>query len=158
MEIRRLEKTLMYDGIAFFRYRLEYPAAEEGAFPDFAKAMTESYRDYLEGDYFLGLCQAYDADTTRRKRFRHQIVQVTQRALVREEGELLSLCFCVEEDNNSCQFGWTFDRKRGIVMTLGDFGLKSKGMKTMKCFYRNASRYTVFDRMGKVIKKFEINP
>lgn len=158
MEIRRLEKTLMYDGIAFLRYRLEYPAAEEGDFPDFAKAMTESYRDYLEGDYFLSLCQDYDADTTRRKRFRHQIVQVTQRVSVKEEGALLSLCFFVEENNNPCQFGWTFDRERGIVMTLGDFGLKSKGMKKMKCFYRSESRCTVFDRKGAVIKKFELTP
>ncbi len=155
MEIRRLEKTIFYDGIAFLRYRLEYPAAAEGEFPDFAEAMTKSYRDYIEGEYLHSLCALYDADTTRRKRFRHEIVQVVQRAFFREEGKFVSVAFNVIENNFHFQFGWTFDREQGIVMALRDFGLKPKGMKRMNLFYREGGRYTVFRRDGTVLKKLD---
>ncbi len=115
METVCLENTLCHDGVALLHYRLLCPPCE-GPF-DFALPMTEGYRDYLEGAFFASLSAAYDADATRRKRYRYKTLEVSQHFSVREEGVLVSISFFVHEGARCFSFGVTMDPVQGVAVT-----------------------------------------
>lgn len=150
MEI--LEKTLYHDGIAFMRYRLAYPSGEDFLF---AERMTKGYAAYLEEDYFVRLCARYDADTERRKRFRHKLVQVTQVCRLYQKGGLCSLCVHLNEGENAFAFAFTWDKERGVLMRLRDFGLKRS------CggggFYYDGRFVYIFSKKGTLDEKIVID-
>lgn len=151
----RFEKELWYDGIRFMAYSLEYPY-EEGVF-DFAKAMSEGYRDYLEGDFFKGLCDEYDADPERRKRYRHALVPVRQTCKIYREGGLLSVYFHVTEDRAVYDFGFTFDESRGVVVRLSDLVAKATRQKRKSMIYLDGENLFVFGKGGKIVEKMKVS-
>ncbi len=152
MEI--LEKTLYHDGIAFMHYSLTYPSGEEFLF---AEEMTRTYAAYLEEDYFKKLCDLYDADPERRKRYRHKTVQVMQTCKLYREETIVSLCFHVSENEETYAFALTWDHEAGVVMKACDFGVRNKRMGASRSiFYDGVSLY-MFSKKGTLMKKITVN-
>ena len=149
-----LEKTLYYDGIAFMRYSLAYPSGEEFSF---AEEMTRTYAAYLEEDYFVKLCAIYDADTERRKRYRHKIIAITQTYKLYREETLISLCFHVRENQDAYAFAFTWDSEKGIVMSPFDFGVRSGRLGRKKSIFYDGEFLYVFSKKGNLINKILIN-
>lgn len=149
METRTWERVLFYDGIAFMHYCLEYPEGE-GLL---AKEITAGYRDYLEGAFFEGLCRQYEADTTRRKRFRHKPVSVTQRMRIYEGEDYVSFFFDVCENGARCLFGVTMEKTTGLVMTPRDFGVKNRKKRKTALFFHNGKELLLFDKHGSLTQR-----
>ncbi len=149
-----LEKTLYHDGIAFMRYSLAYPSGEEFSF---AEEMTRTYAAYLEEDYFIKLCSVYDADSERRKRYRHKIVQVVQKYKLYREGMIVSLCFHVSENEHAYTFAFTWDCEKGIVMKPCDFGVKRLCIGARKSLWYDGEALFIFSKKGDLDKKILIN-
>lgn len=150
-----MEKELWYDGIKFMAYSLEYPY-EEGIL-DFAKKMSEGYRDYLEGDFFKALCEEYDADPERRKRYRHTVVPVRQTCKTYREGALLSVYFHVKENRAVYDFGLTFDEGKGVIVTLSDLVKKAKRQTKNRMVYLDGQNLLVFGKDGTVAEKMKVS-
>ena len=148
MEI--LEKTLYHDGIAFLQYRLAYPSGEDFSF---AEKMTRGYAAYLEETYFEKLCAVYNADCDRRRRFHHKLVQVTQTCRLYQKGNLCSLCVNLTEGDCAFAFAFTWDKERGVLMKLRDFGVKRSGGG----FFYDGRCVYIFSKKGTLDEKIAIS-
>lgn len=148
MEI--LEKTLYHDGIAFMRYSLSYPLGAEFAF---AEEMTRGYAAYLEGGFLADLCAIYDADSARRKRYRHKLVVVKQSFRLYKAGEILSLLFQIKENEKEYAFAFTWDKERGILMKPCDFGVKKRGLGRKRLFFYDGTHLYLYDKNGALLRK-----
>ena len=144
-----LEKTLYHDGIAFMRYSLAFPQGEEFAF---AERMTAGYAAYLEGEFLAGLCAVYDADTARRKRYRHKTIEIRQTFRLYEEGKIVSLLFQVNENGRGYTFAFTWDREREVLLKPCDFGVVKRGLQRKSFFYDGACLY-LYDKKGELASR-----
>ena len=144
-----MEKTLFYDGIRFMHYLLAFPSGEEFAF---AEKMTAGYAAYLEGKFLAGLCAVYDADTARRKRYRHKTIEIRQSFRLYEEGGIVSLLFQVMENGRGYAFAFTWYKERGVLLKPCDFGVVKKGSQKNFFFYDGASVY-LYDKKGVLLRK-----
>ena len=145
-----MEKELYHNGVLLVRYLLCYPIGEAFAF---AKAMSESYAAYLEGEYFEKLVEEYDQDPDRRKRFRYKFVQITQRCKAYQDECVASVYFCVYENEYPYAFAFTFDKVKGIVMTLRDFAVKRKCITVKNRLYYDGDDLYIFSKKGELVEK-----
>ena len=144
-----LEKTLFYDGIRFMHYLLAFPSGEEFAF---VEKMTAGYAAYLEGEFLAGLCAVYDADTARRKRYRHKTIEIRQTFRLYEEGGIVSLLFQVRENEQGYAFAFTWDKEKGVLLKPCDFGVIKRDLQRKSFFYDGASVY-LYDKKGVLLRK-----
>ena len=147
------EKTLYHDGVALMHYSLAYPSGEEFLF---LERMTQGYVTYLEEEYFIRLCASYDADSSRRKRYRQKIVKIAQNYKLYQSDRVASVCFYVSENEHPYTFAFTWEKEKGIVMKPCDFGVKRRCFAKKNCFFYNGSFVYIFSKKGELVKKIEI--